>query len=277
MNVIYIDSLFFLNLLIDYALLLCAGKICALRLRRLRLALGAVFGGVYAVLAVLAPGFFALFSVKILAGAVMVLLAFGRSKALRACVVFFAVSAAFGGAVYAATSLGASPGSSRLYIPVSLKVLAVSFAVCYAAISLVFRRVGAKSERELLNIKISLLGRDTEFKALRDTGNELFDPISGEGVIVASAAALSQLFPKAAREFLKHEDPLLAFEKLSEFSALRGRLRIISFKSVGAVGALMLCFRPDSLTISGKEHSRPLIGISRTEMSENGEFEAIIR
>jgi len=277
MNVIYIDSLFFLNLLIDYALLLCTGKICALRLRRLRMALGSVFGGSYAVFAVLLPGFFALASVKILVGAAMVFIAFGRRRLPRACVVFFAVSAAFGGAVYAATGLGITPGSARLYIPVSLKVLAISFATCYAAISLVFRRCGAAAERELLPVKISFCGNTAELTALRDTGNELFDPISGEGIIVAGADTLAQLFPEDARIFLTQEDILLAFEALSEHPKLRGRLRIISFNSVGTVGALMLCFRPDALAVSGKSLGRPLVGISRTKMSRGGEFSAVIR
>ena len=44
MKVIYIDSLFLLNFILDYLLLLAAGRICALPLRRLRYALGAALG-----------------------------------------------------------------------------------------------------------------------------------------------------------------------------------------------------------------------------------------
>ena len=59
MEIVYIDSLFLLNFIIDYLLLLAVGKICALPLRRWRMLLGALWGAVYAVLAVLLPRFFA--------------------------------------------------------------------------------------------------------------------------------------------------------------------------------------------------------------------------
>ena len=48
MEVIYADSLVLLNAVIDYLLLLSAGKLCALPLRRGRMALGALWGGAYA-------------------------------------------------------------------------------------------------------------------------------------------------------------------------------------------------------------------------------------
>lgn len=277
MEVIYIDSLFFLNLIIDYLLLLCAGKISAVPLKRLRIGAAAAAGGAYAVLAVLVPDFFALATVKLLVGALLVFIAYGKKKYAKTLVVFYAVAAAFGGAVYAVTRLGITPGTARLYIPVSMKVLALSFAVCYAALTLVFRRAGAKSERETLTVKISFLGRNAEFTALRDTGNDLFDPITGESVLVVSKDVISALFPEDAQNQLQRDDILSAFEELSGLPELKGRLRILSFKSVGEQSGLMLCFRPDEIEISGEGTGRRLVGISRTQLSKSGDFEAVIR
>ncbi|MFR0796678.1 MAG: sigma-E processing peptidase SpoIIGA [Oscillospiraceae bacterium] len=102
-------------------------------------ALAALIGALYAALMVL-PGFGWLANgmMKLALGAAMALIAFGGEAHLVRCtVVFFAVSAAFGGAVYAASMLaGVSPGSGAL-VTVSGRVLALSFAVCYAAVSLV--------------------------------------------------------------------------------------------------------------------------------------------
>ena len=56
MDVIYLDSLFGLNLLIDYCLVLVSARVCGVVLRRWRYALAALIGALYAALMVL-PGF----------------------------------------------------------------------------------------------------------------------------------------------------------------------------------------------------------------------------
>ena len=55
MKIIYADSLVLLNAAVDYLLLLSAGKLCALPLRRWRMALGALWGGAYALLTAVEP------------------------------------------------------------------------------------------------------------------------------------------------------------------------------------------------------------------------------
>ena len=126
MDVIYLDSLFGLNLLIDYCLVLVSARVCGVVLHRWRYALAALIGALYAALMVL-PGFGWLANgmMKLALGAAMALIAFGGETHLVRCtVVFFAVSAAFGGAVYAASMLaGVSPGSGAL-VTVSGRVLA---------------------------------------------------------------------------------------------------------------------------------------------------------
>ena len=128
MDVIYLDSLFGLNLLIDYCLVLVSARVCGVVLRRWRYALAALIGALYAALMVL-PGFGWLANgmMKLALGAAMALIAFGGEAHLVRCtVVFFAVSAAFGGAVYAASMLaGVSPGSGAL-VTVSGRVLALA-------------------------------------------------------------------------------------------------------------------------------------------------------
>ena len=56
MDVIYLDSLFGLNLLIDYCLVLVSARVCGVVLHRWRYALAALIGALYAALMVL-PGF----------------------------------------------------------------------------------------------------------------------------------------------------------------------------------------------------------------------------
>ena len=50
MDIIYIDRLFFLNLVLDYLIVLCSARLCGIRLRRARYAAAAGFGALYAAL-----------------------------------------------------------------------------------------------------------------------------------------------------------------------------------------------------------------------------------
>ena len=274
MEIVYIDSLFLLNFIIDYLLLLAVGKICALPLRRWRMLLGALWGAVYAVLAVLLPRFFALAAVKLAAGAALPLLAFGTGRrAPRAVLVFFAVSAAFGGAVYAACSLGGVSLRSGLYIPVSMRVLILSFALCYALFTLVFRRAGRRGERRMHEVSVTLGGRTVRFTALYDTGNELTDPVTGEGVLVAEASALAPLLDADAK--LLERDPLDSFQELADLHLLRGRLRLLPCGCVTGSGSLLLLLRPDEVRVDGRK-SGVSVAVSRAELSADGLYQALI-
>ena len=78
MDVIYLDSLFGLNLLIDYCLVLVSARVCGVVLRRWRYALAALIGALYAALMVL-PGFGWLANgmMKLALGAAMALICHG--------------------------------------------------------------------------------------------------------------------------------------------------------------------------------------------------------
>lgn len=275
MDIIYIDSLFFLNFIIDYLLLLATGKICALPLRRGRMALGALAGAVYAAAAVLWPRLWGTVLFKLLAGAALAVIAFGPGRrTARAVVVLFAVSAAFGGAVYAACSLGGIPGRRGLYIPVSMRVLVLSFALCYAVFSLVFRHTGRRGERRLGQVRVTLGSRSVDFTALYDTGNELTDPATGQSVLVAEAQVLAPLLDGADAALLE-ADPLDSFQALAGTAQLRGRLRLLPCGCVTGSGSLLLLIRADEVRLDGRKCAVP-VAVSRTVLSSGGEYAGLI-
>ena len=275
MEIIYIDSLFFLNALIDYLLLLVSVRICCLPINRLRLALSAALGGAYAAAAALLPGIFALAAVKLLAGAALVCIAVGLSKkTLRALCAFFAVSAAFGGAVYFLSRLGGAPaGGTRAFVRVSVPVLLVSFAMCYAAVSLVFRRCGRRAERELAEITLRCGGRSCVVPALLDSGNELIDPVSGLPVLIAEAGALAPLFG-AGTSALLGADPV---DALGALSSLPGtpRLRLLPCRSIAPGECILLCFTPDKAECRGRGLA-VCAAVSRQTLSPDGEYRAVL-
>lgn len=265
MRVIYADTLFLINFAADYLALLAAGKIAAARLRRGRLALSAAAGALWAVLAA-ATGSPVLCSApaKIAVGALMAALPFWRGGfPLRETLLFFAFSALLGGAA-AALSGGA----------VSLKALAAAFAGSLALSELALRGLGRRAVGGLVHIELRRAGRSASFTALRDTGNALRDPISGDGVIIAEASAILPLFDGKTGEILLKRG-LSAADKAARLASGPARWRVIPYSSVGVEGGLLLAFRPDAAYLDGKKRPGLLVALSPTPLSEGGGYSAI--
>ncbi len=276
MRTVYADSLVVLNTAVDYLLLLSTGKLCGAPLRRWRMGLGALWGGLYALLAVVYPEYFALLSVKLISGALVVVIAFGFNRStLRATVTFYAVSAAFAGTLYGVSCLAGQRLTHELYLPVSPRMLALSFALCYVVISLVFRHIGRRPERCLHQVEITLGERKTTLIALEDSGNELIDPVTGGEVLIAAAPSLFPLLPDPGP--LGDPDPLAALETLNA-GERKPRFRLLPCGGVTAARALLLCFTPDALSVDGKTIRRAMaVAVSPHALAPDGEYQAIIR
>ncbi len=271
MDIIYVDRLFFLNLGLDYLLVLCSARLCGIKLRRARYALAAVPGAVYAVLSVVPSlGFLTLAPVKLAFGVLMALIAYGgEAKLLRCCLVFFAVSALFGGAVWAVSLQSGGSIGSGAYISVSFPVLLISFALIYAVLSFVFRRSIRSADISVSEAELSFMGRSISLRCLHDSGNALFDPLSGDCVLIAPAERLLPLFPCLEAGLLSSDCTRLIAEP-----SLAGRLRLIPYSAVGSAG-MLAAFRPDSIIIDGKSRDDIIVAISPTPVGGDG-FEAII-
>ena len=206
MTVIYVDTLFLLNTMVDYLLLLASARLAGEPLARLRFALGAVLGGLYAV-AIFLPGmgFLARPLCRGAAAVLMVLLAFWRSRRLlRQVLIFLALACAFGGGVLAVELLGGQRlalGGGVLYSGMDLKIVLLSAAGCYGLLTLVFRGIGRHGgpSGELTRVRLTLGERQVELTGLVDTGNTLTDPATGRPVLVAEADSLEDLLPPGLR------------------------------------------------------------------------------
>lgn len=247
-DTIYVDSLLAVNLTADYLLLLAAGRLAGAVLRRGRIFLAAALGALFA-LAAAVPGlgFFAQPAAKIAEGLALALVAFGRERRFFRCAAaFFGVSALFGGALWALSLAGGYDGAGALAVPLNPRVLALSFALCYAALSLFYRRGAAKRAREFVTLSASLAGRSVELSALVDTGCALADPITNRPAAVCEAAALEPLIGR-----IDPADPAGAAAKLASSPALAGRVSLLPYSAVGG-GGLLCAVRPDSAAIDGR-------------------------
>ena len=283
MTVIYADTLFLLNALVDYLLLLAAARLAGEPLRRGRFALGAALGGGYAV-AIFLPGmaFLAHPLCRLASAALMLLLAYGGSRRLlRQGVLFVALTCAFGGGVVAIGLLGGtglSLGGGVFYSALDLKVVLLSAAVCYGVLTLVFQRLARHSAAggELVYIKLYLRERSVTLTALIDTGNTLADPISGRPVMVAEGERAAVLFPREHRPGPADlRDPAAALTRLGT-GEWRSRFRLLPYRSVGVERGLLLAVRVDGLELDGQGRGPVLVALSPTPVSDGGGYQALI-
>lgn len=281
MTVIYIDTLFLLNALVDYLLLLAAARLAGEPLRRGRFALGAVLGGLYAV-AIFLPGldFLAHPVCRVASAALMMVVSYGGSRRLfRQGLLFVALTCAFGGGVVAIGLLGGtglSLGHGVFYSALDLKVVLLSAAVCYGVLTLVFRRLAVHSaaDGELVDIKLKLGDRSIALTALVDTGNTLTDPVSGRPAVVVEGERLARLFPGDCRpgpEDLR--DPAAALVRLGGGQV---RFSLLPYRSVGVDRGLLLAVRLDGLELNGRGRGPILAALSPTPVSDGGGYQALI-
>ena len=277
---IYIDSLFLINLIINYIMLLVTAKICAATVRRLRLLGAAVAGAAYAVAAVI-PGAAFLVNpfIKIAFGVLLALAAFGgQVRFLRITLVFFAVSAAFGGVVMAASLFGGESMFGGIFTSASLRILILSFVAGYIILTLVFKRAARHKGGVIVSVTVRLGDREVLVRALMDTGNALADPLSGRPVMVAGISDLKRLFSPDISEILFGLYRKGAVRVLEELSQTERTLRfqLIPYSAVGVSGGMLLAFKPDEIIVDGKKRTGMLLALSPNSVSESGTYSALI-
>ncbi len=268
---VYLDQVFVLNLCVNYLLLRGTARLGASAVRRRRLLLAAGVGAAYAA-AVYLPGCGVLQSlpVKLLCGAGMLLAAFGAKKStLRLAAVFTALSLVLCGAVYAVELMKHGTVRIRgetLFYPVTFgSVVLTAGAVC-AACRLVLPRLTHAAD-SVVPVTLTLRGRRVRLSALRDTGNTLCDPVSGERVLVAEWHCADALLPLALRQE-EFQSPAALALRLKDY-----RPRLIPYRAVGTASGLLLAL-PCTVTI-GKQSREGLVAFSPSPLSDGGGYEAL--
>ena len=205
---VYLDVLVLVNFLVDFLLLIGTNRLSGYAAGVKRAVPAALFGGAYGGACVL-PGleFLAGTFFRLLVLAVMGGMAFGiRREAGRRCVLFVLLSMALGG-----VAVGLQSGFWSLII--------CAGAVCLLCV-LGFRgRLG----QQYVPVKVPHSQGSVEFMALRDTGNTLTDPLTGQRILVV-APRVGMALTGLTRQQLEHP---------AESVGLVPGLRLIPFHAVG--------------------------------------------
>ncbi|MCL2080742.1 MAG: sigma-E processing peptidase SpoIIGA [Oscillospiraceae bacterium] len=262
MTVIYIDSLFILNFIINYLLLLLSARLTGAPFIRWRLSLGAALGAAYAVVTVL-PGL--TWTGSVLAKVIMTLPIAALSRGIgrgfpRFLALFWLTSCLLAGIVL---GLGLMAGGTPyLHIPAEALLLmaAAAYFILFAALRGIARFGGLRSR--LLPVEVTFRGRRAVFSALADTGHTLTDPMTGQSVLIADKSCLMPLMPTEARALISaSENPV---ELVEQIRLVDGALlfRLIPYQAIGTRRGWLAAFTPDSVVINGEKKVKMLVAFS---------------
>lgn len=208
----YIPGVFLLYFLVDFLLLLGAGRLCGNPTRWLAAAVAAVIGGIYAG-ACLLPGFHFLGNLlwRMASLLVMAIIAYGFN--VQRGVVFIILSFALGGAV-----VGIGQGGPA-------EILGTAGLLCILCCFNLRKKQGG----EYVPVELSYRGKNMCLTALYDTGNALKDPITGKPVLVVGADVAQKLTGLTKEQLTR---------PVESISCIPG-LRLIPYKTIGSSGFLL--------------------------------------
>lgn len=251
---VYLDLVVLLNFLVDFLLLLGTNRLAGYPQSVPRCLLAAALGGVYGG-ACLLRGFSFLGNTfwRIVCLGVMGWIAFGwQRSALRRCVLFVFLSMALGG-----VALGLGSGSF-LSLTAGAAVIAV---LCLIG----FR--GGAGQRQFVEVEIRKGEKQMKLLALRDTGNTLRDPVTGQSVLVTDAESAEVLLGLTRQQ--------LASPVETVASGVIPGLRLIPYRSVGQSAGMLAAVRMENVRI-GKWQGSTLVAFAPEGLDGEGTYRALV-
>ena len=248
---VYLDVAVILNFLVDLLLLAGTNRIAGYPCGWKRCLVGAAVGGLYGGLCLL-PGLRFLGNTfwRIVFLVLMGALAFGfHPTSLRRILLTVILSMALGGA---ALGLG----------KISFFSLLAGASFVSLACGLGFRGGG----QELVEVELRRGEKRLRLLALRDTGNTLTDPVTGQSVLVADAQSAETLLG-LTREQLADPVGTLA-------SGILPGLRLIPYRAVGVAGGMLLAIRLDSVRV-GNHTGERIVAFAPEGLGGNGTYRAL--
>ena len=275
---VYVDLLFWLNTLINFLLLRGSGALSGCRTKLWRYLCAAAVGGLYAVFCVLPVGaYLQNRAAALFFGILMLVICFGLKKnTLRQGLYFFALSFAFGGAVLLLIQI-VEPDciilGGNVYYALSVPALLLLAGACYALAATVLKGSMAHTGGDLVTVQITAGDQTAAVKALRDTGNTLRDPLTGQTVLVADGALLCRLLPCIDLTPEQLSDPASALPLLAA-QYPKCKFTLVPYRAVGTAAGLLLALR--CTVREGRQTRRQLVAFCPAPVSGDGKFEALL-
>lgn len=255
---VYIDIVFFENILLNYIILMATAIISKAKINAPKILLASIIGGIYAILNYIVELSFALNTViKIVMSIIIVLIAFNSNKIkilIKQLIFFYLVSFTFGGAAFMLLFF-VSPQNIILkenYLvgtyPLKITILGgiIGFIVIITVSKIMKDRMNKKSM--LCELEIFYKGKVRKVKTMIDTGNLLKEPITQTDVIIVEKNSLKDIVEE---DILENIDNIIKGKWLdsSDERIYSYKFKIIPFMSLGNENGLLIGFKPDYIKI----------------------------
>lgn len=250
---VYLDLVAALNFSVDLLLILGTNRLSGFPVGLSRGLWASGLGAVYAAVCML-PGFSFLGSTfwRLVFLGLMGMIAFGLNKsAWKRTGIFILLSMAMGGI---ALGMGKS----------NLPVLVLSAGAVWLLSRIGFG--GSVGTKAYIPVTITEGDRRISVIALKDTGNSLRDPISGEQVLVLGPEAAERLLKLSSAELSRPMETLMERRE-------RG-LRLIPYNAVGQPGGMLLAKRFADVKI-GEEHRCALVAFAPEKIGVGQVYQAL--
>lgn len=263
---VYADVLIFVNLIINYFLLLAVSKIRGKAPKTLRIVFSSFLGALSS-LYIFLPPLSALLEVifKIAVSVIMTLSAFGYSgikSFLKNVLLLFVITLGFGGLIYAIWLIfkpyGMVINNSVVYFDISLIALLVFSVVGYLIFTIAFK-IFSKSTPLAEECEVIVFANEKSIKlnGIIDTGNSIQDVFMMGDIIICNKQAAELLFEEV---------------NLNSSVALKTRYRLLPCSTV-AGNEMLEGMRCDSAEIKYKgkkiKLNKPIMAFSKTQLEEN--------
>ena len=250
---IYVDLVAVLNFFVDFLLILGTNRLAGFPPGCGRAAWAAAAGGIYGG-ACLIPefGFLGNPLWRAVSLVLISLIAFGSNRsALQRGGIFELLSMSLGG-----IAMGMRQGGI-LMLPVSVILMWLLCGISFRG------RVG---EREYIPVTLRWGSREMCVIALKDTGNTLHDPVTGEQVLVAGADVGMKLLGLSEHQ-IQHPVETLA-------SGVIPGLRLIPYRAVGQTGSMLLAVRFSQARI-GNRTAQPLVAFAPEQIARGEMYQML--
>lgn len=228
------DGVIILNFLVDYLLFLGTNQLSGFPQDFKRLAAASALGAVYSGVCLI-PSFRFMGSNiwRTVCFGCMCCIAFGwRIADLRRWGIFLLLSMALG-------------GFALCFGKMDIHLLILSTGALWMLCRISFE--APPGSREYVPVEIRKGDQSVRLLALRDTGNTLRDPVTGESVLVIP--------PWAARKLTGLTDDQLQNPMETMMTPAGAGLRLIPFRTVGQGSGMMLAMRFSDVIVAGKSRS----------------------
>lgn len=288
---IYIDVVFFENLIMNSIILIATGIILKQKIKWIRIILASSLGAIYTIISYISSlKIYSTFVLKLILSIIIIYIAFNPQtvkQLWKSILIFYLTSFVFGGAAFALIYIVKPQDilmKNGLFLgtyPLKTVILSavVAFIILITAFTIVKNKISKKDM--FCNIEVELNNQKIETTAIIDTGNLLKEPITNTPVIILEHTLLYKCMPK---EILNNLENILGgdFDKIPETIKEQyiSKLKLIPFSSLGKQNGMLVGIKADKVEIMQDEQridkENVIIGIYQKSLTKKGEYRALI-